>query len=190
MFQSTVETGLPPTWLQKTADWVKRHERPLLLLGVGVQLSVLVGMILLRAIPLVTGETVLLRVIPVDPRDMFRGDYVILRYDFSRRGPGDLRFGPGASASHGETLFIWLAPEGDGLHWRCDRVASESPPAGQKYIRAKAGPHGTIEAGIESFYVQEGTGHQYEEAIGRRQLSAEISLTADGQATLRRLRIQ
>ena len=69
-------------------------------------------------------------------------------------------------------------------------MASEKPPAGQKFIRAKAGPYGMVEAGIESFFVEEGTGHKYEDAVRGRKLSAEISLTADGQAAIRRLRIQ
>ena len=64
--------------------WLKARERKILLITVAAQLMILVGMIVLRAIPLVTGQTVLVRVQPVDPRDMFRGDYVILSYDFSR----------------------------------------------------------------------------------------------------------
>ena len=41
------------------------------------------GMIALRSIPFFGGKTVLLKVQPVDPRDMFRGDYVTLSYEFS-----------------------------------------------------------------------------------------------------------
>jgi uncharacterized membrane-anchored protein len=52
-----------------------------------LQLVILVGMIAVRAIPLVTGQIVLVKVQPVDPRDLFRGDYVILSYDFSRISP-------------------------------------------------------------------------------------------------------
>ena len=44
-------------------------------------------MIALRAIPLLTGQTVLVKVVPVDPRELFRGDYVQLSYDFSRVPP-------------------------------------------------------------------------------------------------------
>ena len=31
-----------------------------------------------------TGKEILLKTVPVDPRDLFRGDYVILRYEISR----------------------------------------------------------------------------------------------------------
>ncbi len=64
--------------------WLKTRERKVLLITVAAQLVILVAMIALRAIPLVTGQTVLVKVAPVDPRDLFRGDYVILSYDFSR----------------------------------------------------------------------------------------------------------
>ncbi|HEX2248748.1 MAG TPA: GDYXXLXY domain-containing protein, partial [Gemmatimonadales bacterium] len=64
--------------------WLKARERKVLLVTAAVQLAILVGMIGLRAVPLVTGQTVLVRVEPVDPRDLFRGDYVILSSDFSR----------------------------------------------------------------------------------------------------------
>ena len=48
------------------------------------QIAVLLGMIFLNAAPLFLGKTILVRVVPMDPRDMFRGDYVILGYEFSR----------------------------------------------------------------------------------------------------------
>ena len=32
-----------------------------------------------------SGQEVVLQTVPVDPRDLLRGDYVILRYDISRK---------------------------------------------------------------------------------------------------------
>jgi uncharacterized membrane-anchored protein len=46
---------------------------------------------------------------------------------------------------------------------------------------------GSIEFGIESFFVQEGKGKEYEEARTARRLSAEVALTADGVARLKGL---
>ena len=54
--------------------WIKARERKVLLVTAAVQLLILVGMIAVRAMPLMTGQTVLVRVVPVDPRDLFRGD--------------------------------------------------------------------------------------------------------------------
>src|SRR5215210_1183022 len=70
--------------LSLTLGWLQGRERKVLVLTAAAQIMILLGMIALRAIPLVTGQTVLVRVEPVDPRDLFRGDYVILSYEFSR----------------------------------------------------------------------------------------------------------
>jgi GDYXXLXY motif protein len=44
-------------------------------------LTVLTWMLVSHAWPVWTGETIYLRTRPVDPRDLFRGDYVVLAYD-------------------------------------------------------------------------------------------------------------
>jgi uncharacterized membrane-anchored protein len=46
-----------------------------------LSVGVLAGMLVLHAWPLWTGESIYLKVRPVDPRDLFRGDYVTLGYD-------------------------------------------------------------------------------------------------------------
>src|SRR5437867_3948101 len=62
-------------------------EIKLLVAVVVAQVAILAGMIVLDGLPLVLGERVKLKVVPVDPRDFFRGDYVVLSYDFSRFDP-------------------------------------------------------------------------------------------------------
>jgi len=47
-------------------------------------LTVLIWMLVSHAWPVWTGETIYLRARPVDPRDLFRGDYVVLAYDIDR----------------------------------------------------------------------------------------------------------
>jgi uncharacterized membrane-anchored protein len=44
--------------------------------------------------------------------------------------------------------------------------------------------------GIESYYVQEGTGHDYEQAVRSRRLWAEVALDGAGNPALRRLVIE
>jgi len=179
---------------ERIIAWLKSRERLLLASAIGFQLLVLVGMIVLKAAPLWMGETVLLRVVPVDPRDMFRGDYVTLSYDFSRIVPGEIQ-GLGSpqygwrSEWQGKKVYVSLVPEQDGKHWRMDRIGL-APPKSGKYIRGTIAGWGQIECGIESYYVQEGQGRQYENAVRSRRLSAEISLTSDGRAALRRLHVE
>ena len=179
MADSPLEPATPPTGRIRT----------LLLLAAGLQLLVLLGLGGKRFMMLRRGQTVLVQVQPVDPRDMFRGDYVTLSYDFSRPGGVVGLAGPYARESQGRTVYAWLVPEGDGRHWRAEQVSTQTPPPGRKYLRGTIGHRGQPEFGIESFYVQEGKGIQYEHAVRQRQLSAEVAVAPNGQATLRSLKI-
>ena len=54
-----------------------------LLIGI-FWLIIIGGFVAYQEFTLKTGQEVLLKVQPVDPRDLFRGDYVVLRYDITR----------------------------------------------------------------------------------------------------------
>ncbi|MDZ4868888.1 MAG: GDYXXLXY domain-containing protein, partial [Alphaproteobacteria bacterium] len=82
-----------------------------ILIVVGLQTALLAYMILDRQAVLSASRTVTLKVAPVDPRDIFRGDYVILTYEISRLDPtkieGDNTFG------YGDKVLVTLVPNGD-----------------------------------------------------------------------------
>ncbi|SEM97042.1 Uncharacterized membrane-anchored protein [Mesobacillus persicus] len=46
-----------------------------------VPIGILLGMTITPIYTLITGDEIILRTIPVDPTDLFRGDYVVLRYE-------------------------------------------------------------------------------------------------------------
>jgi uncharacterized membrane-anchored protein len=174
--------------------WLKARERRILLLTAAAQLVILIGMIALRAIPLMTGQTVLVRVAPVDPRDLFRGDYVILSYDFSRiprdgiEGLSEMERGSW-SKLEGRTVYVPLVPDTNQTHWRAEKATVVKPASGP-FLKGHMERYGSLKFGIEAYYVQEGTGRLYEQAIRDRQLSAELAVTSSGQAALKALRIQ
>lgn len=181
-----------PEWLDRTAAGMKQQERYVVLVGVALQIVMLLGMIASHAAPILTGDTLLLRVVPVDPRDLFRGDYVILGYEFSRVPAGaiaGLRQGASGRYPAGHTVYVSLVPEPDGKHWKADKFSIHRPTSG-KYLRGKLIGHNRLEFGIESYYVQEGTGQKYERAIRSKKLSAEVKVASDGRAKLRGLRIE
>jgi len=180
--------------MRNLLGWLKARERKVLKAAVAAQLLVLVAMIALRALPLVTGQTVLVRVMPVDPRDLFRGDYVILSYDFSRVPPEGVEGLPETeyrkrSKREGRTVYVPLVPDTNRTHWRAEKVTVVKPAAGP-FLKGQMRGHGSLQFGIEAYYVQEGTGHRYEQAIRDRHLTAELAVTSDGQAALRGLRIE
>ena len=165
--------------------WVDRHRRAVLIAGVVFQVLVLLSMVASALKPRLASasRTVLLRVIPVDPRDLFRGDYVILSYEISRMPVA----GAGPSAS-GQPVFVTLAPEPDNRHYR--GVSASLTPGALPYIRGTLSEAGRITFGIESYFVPEGQGKPYEAAAVSRKLSAEILLAPDGQAALKSLVIE
>jgi uncharacterized membrane-anchored protein len=173
--------------------WLKGRERKILLVTVAAQLLILVGMIALRSVPLLTGQTVLVRVMPVDPRDLFRGDYVILSYQFSRTSPDKIEGlavnERGRSRWEGQTVYVPLVADSDQVHMRAEKVTAVKPEAGL-FLKGQMGRYGSLQFGIESYYVQEGSGHRFEQAIRDRKLSAELAVTSGGQAALRGLRIE
>ena len=63
---------------------IKKYRIPLLILVVVLQTAALVGMVAIKHRTLVTGSPVLLETEPIDPRSLFRGDYVRLNYAISR----------------------------------------------------------------------------------------------------------
>jgi uncharacterized membrane-anchored protein len=137
---------------------------------------------------------VLVRVQPVDPRDLFRGDYVILSYDFSRVPPGQMEgMAAGERGSwkklEGRTVYVPLVPDSIPGHHRAEKMTLVKPAQGL-FLKGQMQRYGSIKFGIESYFVEEGTGRVYEQAIRERKLSAELAVTSDGQAALRGLRIE
>jgi uncharacterized membrane-anchored protein len=145
------------------------------------QLFILVAMILGQTVPFVGAPTVLLQVEPVDPRDLFRGDYVTLGYAVNRLPSGNYKAG--------QSVYFTLVPEADGRHFRAGELLVQ-PPASGMFIRGTAQGNGRATYGIESYYVQEGTGHDYENAVRSRRLWAELALDGKGNPALRRLVIE
>jgi uncharacterized membrane-anchored protein len=184
--------SLPPELPAPAAThWLHGRERGVLLAAAAFQGLVLLAMIIQRASILWFGEPVLLRVEPVDPRDLFRGDYVILSYSFSRIPPGGIPGLPDtySSEARDRPVFVTLVPEDDGRHYRAGEITATRPSSG-KYIEGKVGQNGQLRFGIEDYYVQESTGLKYEEAIRNRNLYAEVAVTSGGRAALRGLKIE
>jgi uncharacterized membrane-anchored protein len=186
-----LDPGKPqPPLVDRALAWVDRHRRAVLVAGVAFQVLVLLWMVVSAARPLLASgsRTVLLRVVPVDPRDLFRGDYVVLSYEVSQMPvAGTL---PGTS---GQTVFVTIAPEADGRHYRGVSASLEPPtpaPGSLPYLRGTLSSPGRITFGIESYFVPEGQGKPYEDAARSRKLSAEVAVAPDGQAALKRLVIE
>ncbi|MBI5817655.1 MAG: GDYXXLXY domain-containing protein [Verrucomicrobia bacterium] len=189
-----------PAWFNRAARWLREHERAVLWITIAFQLAVLASMVVLHALPLMVGDTIRLKVMPVDPRDVMRGDYVILSYAISNVPDKGIEGIPDAnnrvwrywernSWLEERTVYVTLEPDAGGKLWRGVKASVHKPASGKfirgKYVRQWGTPQ--IQFGIEAFYVQEGAGKKLEEARNARHLVAEVALLPSGKAALRDL---
>jgi uncharacterized membrane-anchored protein len=142
-----------------------------------LQIGLLLAILIPKERTLATGEEVVLQTVPIDPRDLFRGDYVNLRYTISTvRSYTDFEVG--------DRVYVGLAQQGD--IW--DAVsASHSPPDGL-YIKGRVTQtqQGQIdvEYGIESYFVPEGSGHIIERA---RDVKVRVAVDSSGNSVIKGL---
>lgn len=112
------------------------------LMSGAVSVGALVILLVIYAWPLWTGEIIHLRVRPVDPRDIFRGDFVRLGYDFSRVrvnvDEGDLKVAiqPQTEPS-ADTLRADTVVEPSGEWWEEIRSQSSTEAVLQRWTRLR-----------------------------------------------------
>lgn len=159
-----------------------------------VQIGFLSSMIAGRAAILRDGSEVVLKVEPIDPRDLLRGDYVVLSYAISSL-PAELFAEPPAD---GATVFVRLKAQDDGF-WqpvaaRIGAPPEPAPTAGEVDIRGVVGSGWAGGAqrvlaryGIERFYVPEGEGRAIETGLGTRDFRVKVAVARDGTAQIRSL---
>lgn len=126
--------------------------------------------------------TIHLRTVPVDPRDLLRGDFVILRYEISRVNAEQNPF-----QLTGGSVYVVLRREGKfGSIVTIRSSASEARealPPGGCILRAEL-RNGELTYDLERFYVAEGTGRA---APPGGQLVAEVAVRSNGNALIKQL---
>src|SRR5476651_2332556 len=85
--------------------------------------GLILAIVVQRAAILRDGREVRLELTPVDPRDLFRGDYVVLNYRI-----GTVNVPPdGATAfTRGQQVFVTLRPDANGMS-RAVAISAERP---------------------------------------------------------------
>ena len=98
-----------------------------------LQVILLTGMIAYRQHWVSTGERILLRTMPVDPRDIFRGDYVNLSYEITNIDLDAL--GANSGMKPNDVVYVALGREPEGTYKAVS--ASAVQPAGGKFIQGR-----------------------------------------------------
>jgi len=161
-----------------------------------VQIGVLVTMITSRAAILRDGQEIVLKTQPIDPRDLLRGDYVILGYTISNL-PADLIEAEHADddADGPRDVFVRLAPDAEGFHHavaaRLDApLAAEKQPhevdiKGRIAYWSPRGGNFFATYGIERYYVPEGEGLEIELGMLERQFTIRAAVSSSGAAQIK-----
>ena len=160
------------------------------------QLVILSGLSGKGLVPRITSDRVRFEVVPVDPRDMMRGEYIILGYEFSRL-PEDIALLDEKIKSYKtninvnqKSIDVYVALK---FNLKEDVYKGiffgSTPPTKGRYLMGKLNPSNRIEFGIESFYLQQGKGRIYEQAIREKKLVAEVYLSPDGSAQMKQVHI-
>lgn len=168
-------------------------------IGVAALQTLVLGYILYDRLTLLRyGREIVADVIPVDPRDLFRGDYVILGYAFTRSGEVPVPEGTAV----GDRLYVTLK-EAAPAQWEVTAISGDLPastPPGHVVMRGIAThvypktettpAKATLRYGIESYFVPEGTGLALEQQVRDKKISAVLAVGSAGEVAIKALQVE
>ncbi len=140
-----------------------------------IQALILVGMSIGRETTLLRDDTVTLQTVPVDPRDLLRGDFVVLRYEISSLSV--------SQANPGDTVYVELVEDSAG-QWVAAGADTIVNPDWDRFIRGTQISEGNIEYGIEAYFVPEGRGLEIERA---QDVDVVVALDDRGKAVIKEI---
>ncbi len=182
------------------------NQKKILYLTIVFWLLIFSGFIAYKEYTLRTGTEVLLKTLPVDPRDLFRGDYVTLNYEISTL---DMEKLPSEESyfysdepvylalelknGYGVPKKVYTTPPEDGLYIKgkvkdilYDWETDESGITTEETIKELR-----VDYGIESYFVPEGKGMEIEKAqrTEKTEVDAKIIVDKYGNAVIKSLLI-
>lgn len=123
---------------------------------------------------------IILETQPRDPRDLLRGDFVVLQYDFARQSWNDNGFSDSflANAHAGDTAYVTFSVAND-RRATPQNISHKKPKHGiflKGKVYGKNAWNREIRFGIERFFVPAGKGIALEKAQRKNALEAEIAI--------------
>jgi hypothetical protein len=161
-----------------------------------LQTAALAWMVYGRVSLLRDGREIVAEVIPVDPRDLFRGDYVILGYTF---GGGEIPVPAGTV--QGDKVYVTLKPAGPEKWEVVGTSTTLNPPGDPTHVVMKGivsyvstpvatePPKASVRYGIESYFVPEGTGLALEQQVRDKKISAVLAVGSSGDVAIKALAV-
>jgi uncharacterized membrane-anchored protein len=161
----------------------------ILILILALQTAWILGTSFVQERGLASGRLVLLETRPVDPRDLLRGDYVILNYNISDV-PLALFSPPQTNGlPPGQTVYVALEPRGQ-FHEVVRAATDPITPSGdqvvlkgrtQSWWGRTTGTAAHLEYGLERYYVREGSGNP------RGKLTVQVAVSDSGSGSIKQV---
>jgi len=159
---------------------------------------VLLGMIGRKQWTLSTGTAVILETRPVDPRSLFRGDYVRLNYTINTLE--SKQYPALSSVKRGDKVFVSLKP--GNPYWQPASVSIELPDTEEVILMGHVErvtqqrwnretrkmdkvSQVRVKYGIENYFVPEGEGRAIERPSAGEKISIEVAVDRCGNAGIR-----
>ena len=149
---------------------------------VGLHVVFLVGWAASEELRLVKGQSILVRTVPVDPRDLLRGQYIRLAYEFSTAN----RFAhPTAMPPHGSPIWAVLREDGKyHVPYKLYLRQSSRAEADTVVLRGHVN-HSRLLFGIEEYFVPEGT-----ETPNPRDITVRLRVGRSGQPRIKQVYVR
>lgn len=173
--------------------------KKLVIAAVIFQLLALVGMIAQREYILHTGKEIYLQTAPIDPRDIFRGDYVRLDYTFLTVPIEKTRNLSFSENKKGQRVYAVLKKSSTDIY-SFDYLTSEKPSEGvfiagrinqQRYQTSNEIIR--VKYGIEKYFLEQDTGLKLEKERGgrndyQRPMEIKVAVSNSGTAIIKGFR--
>lgn len=165
----------------------------------GLQTLALGYMVWERASLIAGGKEVTLEVAPVDPRSLFRGDYVILNYRSISQLDATILTGP---PQKDQPLYVTLrrTPSGAWMPVSAAHARPDRFPEGDVVIQGRIDDiwqptlgqptQLRVRYGIESYFVPEGTGRDLENRVRDGSMKVIVAVGASGDSAIKGLEIE
>ena len=168
------------------------------ILAIVLQVAVVFAIIIFKLSVLTGGTEILLKIVPVDPRDLLRGDYVTFQYDISNID-SYYAYANNTQITNGDAVYVILRQ--GGKYWSAQNVQKTKPTGNELFVKgvvrsggieSQAGSFQDFSAsrlnivyGIEQYFIPEGTGQNF--SFWNKEAAARVAVDDNGNAVLKQL---
>lgn len=168
------------------------------ILAIALQVVIIFAIIIFKLSVLTGGTEVLLKIAPVDPRDLLRGDYATFQYDISDI---DSYYSRGQQIKNSDTVYVVLRQT--GKYWTAQNVQKTKPAGSELFIKGKIESGGLesqtdslsyqssgssrlhVVYGIEQYFIPEGKGQNFN--FQNKEAAAMVAIDDSGNAALKKI---